>query len=171
MIDITWLVWFLIGFMAGILTCTAYMLYYGWKLHKKRAQQQTETAAKSSIEDRMKRVKEITHEQLELASAADGPQKNSLHGKSKNAAIRRMKDLDEEKTIILKSILADGHDPELTTMDEAGVISRMRLSEFMAQMGITMDPKENKSDRKIEQKGKFTVIRGGKDDGDGETVH
>jgi hypothetical protein len=116
----------------------------------------------------MKRVKEITGEQVDLARRADGPQKNSLDGKYKNGIIAQMKKLDEEKHEVLKSILADGHDPELTTMDETGVVTKMKLSEYMAYLGISVTPKQKPQSKNV---GKFTVYKGGKDDGGNNTTH
>lgn len=163
---------FVLGFLFGVSSVLGVIFHLGGKSLQKKKEELKERVKKAeSIESRMKRVKEITNEQVELAQRADGPQKNSLDGKYKNGIIREMKRLDEEKNNILKSILTDGHDPELTTIDEAGVVSRMKLSEYMAYMGIKMDPpKSNQS--KVEQIGKFTVIRGGRDDGGGNnTTH
>lgn len=162
---------FIMGFLLGLGSVLAFVMHVGNQgLKKKKAELQEKVKKAESIDARMKRVKEITAEQVELASRADGPQKNSLDGKYKNGIIKEMKRLDEEKNTILKSILSDGHDPELTTIDEAGVVSRMKLSEYMAYMGIKMDPPKQKT-TKVEQIGKFTVIRGGRDDGGDNTTH
>lgn len=163
---------FIMGFLLGLGSVLAFVMHVGNQgLKKKKAELQEKVKKAESIDARMKRVKEITAEQVELASRADGPQKNSLDGKYKNGIIKEMKRLDEEKNTILKSILSDGHDPELTTIDEAGVVSRMKLSEYMAYMGIKMDPPKSQQP-KVEQIGKFTVIRGGRDDGGGNnTTH
>lgn len=164
---------FVLGFLLGMGSVIGIVYHLGSKsLEKKKAELKERVKKAESIESRMKRVKEITAEQVDLAQRADGPQKNSLDGKYKNGIIREMKRLDEEKNDILKSILTDGHDPELTTIDEAGVVSKMKLSEYMAYMGIKMDPPKSQQP-KVEQIGKFTVIRGGlDDDGDGgETTH
>ncbi len=163
---------FVLGFLLGIGCVLGAVFHLGSKsLEKKKAELKEKVKKAESLESRMKRVKEITNEQVELAQRADGPQKNSLDGKYKNGIIREMKRLDEEKNDILKSILTDGHDPELTTIDEAGVVSRMKLSEYMAYMGIKMDPPKSQQP-KVEQVGKFTVIRGGRDDGGGNnTTH
>lgn len=160
---------FVLGMITGAAGIVSLTFYLGKRaLDKKKAEVEQNTK-KLSVSDRMKRVKDITAEQLDLARRADGPQKNSLDGKYKNGLIREMKRLDEEKNAVLKSILADGHDPELTTMDETGVVTKMLLSEYMAHMGIKMDPKPVKP--QVEQVGKFTVIRGGRDDGGNNTSH
>jgi len=158
------------GVMSGVIGTIALTLYIGARALKKRKLEQTAGPKKSSVSDRMKRVKDITTEQLELAQQADGPQKNGLDGKYKNGIIGQIKRLDEEKNELLISILEDGHDPELTTMDASGVVSQMKLSEYMAYMGIKMTPKKAEEKPKTERLGKFTVVRGGKDDG-GNTTH
>lgn len=161
------------GLLCGLLAALAIVMYIGSSSleRKKKAlleKIKNEDKRLESLESRMTRVKEITKQQLELSQQAEGPQKNSLHGKYKNTLVKEMKALDEEKTSILKSILADGHDPELTTIDQTGVVSKMKLSEYMAYLGITMEPQKSTAPTS-KQMGKFTVIRGGKDDGEGTT--
>lgn len=158
---------FLVGMICGLILAVGIVLYLGKRVLQKKTQ---EVSSKLSISDRMKRVKEISTEQLELAMRADGPQKNSLDGKYKNSMIGRLKALEEEKNDLLRSIIADGHDPELTTMNESGVVEKMKLSEYMAYMGISMTTNKQPEQPKVskprtEQIGKFTVIRGGKDGG------
>lgn len=130
--------------------------------------------ASSSLDDRMKRVREITEEQLDMLQRSDGPQKNSLDGRYKNRLNRTVKDLEEEKNDILRSILDDGHDPEITSMGPDGIVTKMKLSEFMVDNGISA-AKTTKSDKaeepKTRQVGKFTIYKGGKDDGSGSTTH
>ena len=164
--------YFVLGFIVGAVATISFTLYFGARTLKKLKEETGNTKKQLSISDRMKRVKEITNEQLELAQQADGPQKNGLDGKYKNSLTRQIKLLDEEKNNVLISILEDGHDPELTTMDSSGVVTKMKLSEYMAYMGIKMSPKSStpQSQPKTERIGKFTVVKGGKDDG-GNTTH
>ena len=104
----------------------------------------------------MTRVKAITKEQIELARQADGPQKNSLHGRYKNGIMGEIKRLEEERNDIMRSLLKDGHDPELTTIDEAGAVTRMKLSEYMTQVGIPFDkPETKKNSKSVENIGKY----------------
>lgn len=162
---------FLFGFLAGSATMITFLMHLGRKSEIKGLKEKI--AKKDSINGRLKRVKEITAEQLNLQGHASGPQKNALHGRHKNGIIGQIKALEEEKDNILRSILKDGHDPELTTMDETGTVHQMKLSEYMVYMGITMEPKEEvkPQEPKAKQLGKFTVHKGGKDDGGGETTH
>lgn len=164
---LTYLGFLLIGFVGGIIAVLSVIVNIGSKsLKDKKAQ----LIKRETLADRMKRVKEITAEQVELAQRADGPQKNGLDGKHKNSLIGRMKQLDDEKNEVLLSILNDGHDPELTTMDESGTVTSMKLSEYMAHIGIAVKPKPNTNLSKAERLSKFTVHKGGKDDG-GSTNH
>ncbi len=162
---LTVLAFFILGMISGACLTVAATVLIGKRLLKKDPKKRTE-----SVNDRMKKVKEITQEQLDLQSGAQGPQKNALHGRYKNGLIGRIKELEEQKNDILRSILADGFDPEITVMDGAGVVTTIKLSEFMAQNGITM-PTKPAPTTPTKQVGKFTVHRGGKDDGGGETVH
>lgn len=158
---------FFIGVANGVIGMIAFTLYLGHKSLKKK---QLEAPPKVSINDRIKRVKDIATEQLDLSNQSEGPQKNALDGKHKNGLIGRLKVLEEEKNEILKSILADGADPELTTVDQAGVVTQMKLSEYMTHMGISMEPKKKSpKEVKAERMGKFTVFNGGNDGGN--TTH
>lgn len=160
-----------VGFMIGFVCAVAGMVD---KQEKEEIKRLTERVKKNdSIDERLKKVKAITAEQVELQSHASGPQKNALHGKHKNGVIGRIKQLEEEKAEILRSILRDGLDPELTTIDESGVVQKMKLSEYMVFMGYKLEaekPKETPKEARARQLGKFTVYKGGKDDG-GETTH
>ena len=154
---------YLSGIISGIIATVVFTIYIGIKGMKKK-----KDADVDPIFDRMKKVKEITMEQIELQSGASGPQKNALHGKYKNGLIGRIKELEEEKNTILRSIIEDGHDPEISTVDDDGNVSKLKLSEFMAASGIKMDPKvpaNQSTESKTKNIGKFTVIKGGKDDG------
>lgn len=163
---------FVLGFLTGIVSMTyVVMLIYKRSL-------QSKSKDKPSLEERMKRVKAIADEQIDLYGRIDGPQKNALHGKHKNSLLSQLKALDEEKTSILQSILSDGHDPRLKTIDGNGVVTEMKLSEFMATMGYatqkpTIPPPAAKPSGP-ERLGKFTLYRGGKgdnDDGGNSTSH
>jgi hypothetical protein len=164
--------YFALGFIVGTIATISLAFYFEARTLKKLKEETGNTKKQPRYLNRMKRIKDITDEQLELAQQADGPQKNGLDGKYKNNLNRQIKALDEEKNNILISILEDGHDPELTTMDSSGVVTKMKLSEYMAYMGIKMPPKSppKETQSKIERIGKFTVVKGGKDDG-GDTTH
>ena len=115
----------------------------------------------SSVSDRLKRVKELTDDQLSLQSMLEIPQKNGLDGRSKNSLSREIKRMEEEKRDILTSILTDGFDPEVSVMTDAG-IEHMPLSQLMAQMGIAL-PTQDEPKTKNKERVKLTVHKGGKD--------
>lgn len=172
------LVVFMMGILTGAVGIVMLTLFLGKRAMDKKKSDSADKRV--SISSRMKRVKEITNEQLELAGIAETPQKNSLDGKYKNSLISKMKVLDEEKNNILRSILEDGYDPELTTMDSSGVVSQMKLSEYMAHMGISFkSAPKTAAEIKSEKMSKFTVYKGGReeaeedfnDDDDGGTIH
>ena len=159
-------------FILGVITGATGVITLALMMAKRsldKLKKDTETnGKKESVGSRMKKVKDITTEQLDLQSQALGPQKNALHGWFKNGINGRIKELELQKADILKSIITDGFDPEITVVDGAGVVTTIKLSEFLAQTGIVVPPKDPKSSTK--QVGKFTVHKGGKDDG-GNTTH
>ncbi len=166
------LILFLAGVLTGVSLCTILLYLIGKKLVKKVATElDNKSKSNDEIEEKLERVKAITAEQISLMRQSDGPQRNSMDGKYKNSIYSKMKILDEEKHELLKSILMAGHDPQLTTMDEDGVVEKMRLSEYMDQMGYSRTPAESK----IDKKPAFKVYDGGKfdenDDDDDGTVH
>ena len=156
------------GIISGAIGMIALTLYIGKKALSK------DRAAKKSVSERLQKVKTLTEEQLDMQATASEPQKNGLDGKYKNGLVKRVKALEEEKAEILKSILDDGFDPEVTVQAMGGGLEKMKLSEFLVQQGINFDIK-NKTQKTIEpKKNPFTIIKGGKGDdgnGDGQTFH
>lgn len=161
---------FVFGMFAGSALTVFITIHLGRRmLNKQRAagpKAVADAAPRNSVEERMKRIKDITNEQMELMQAQDHPQKNSLDGRYKNGLGAEIKALEEEKTELLISIIEDGHDPEVTTVDATGEIAKMKLSKFIADSGIKIPGKQAPKP----STGKFTVVRGGKDDG-GNTTH
>jgi ribosome-binding ATPase YchF (GTP1/OBG family) len=166
---------FMLGFVSSLITFTA----YGWHRLKK-----TEKAKKTFLEelkkradeieksmapvkDKMARVQEITKQQMDLLGMVDQPSKNSLHSKWKNGLNSQIRQLEEEKMEILKSILREGQDPVITVLNEKNERESIKLSEYMARNGFTL---ETKSEKKItdgtegepKKVGRFTVHVGGK---------
>ena len=150
-----------LGFMAGIATSLLFVLYLGRQLTLKDKEPKS---SKEAMAMKMERVREIASEQLSLQEKIIGPQKNSLDGKYKNGLNSRLKELEEEKLVLLNSILEEGHDPTITTLDETGLPVTQKLSEFMLSMGALTPPKP-KGKTKMKQLGKFTLVKGGKGDG------
>lgn len=158
------LIVFMIGLMIGCVGTIILTLEVVKRAMDKRKNDLTQASTKiESVTSRMKKVKEITNEQLDIQSATSGPQKNAMHGKYKNGLTSRLKELEEQKNAILTSIVVDGFDPEITIMDEDGTVTTTKLSEFLAQNGITIPPKGSQPPPR--PVGKFVVHKGGKDDG------
>jgi hypothetical protein len=171
------LISFVLGIILGFLVSIGVILYLGKKSLSKKLENKLESVKKAtkqieSVSERMKKVKEITNEQLGMQARATMPQKNGLDGKYKNGLISEIKRLEQEKHEILKSILKDGFDLEITTIDETGVVTSMKLSQFMADQGIVFSKEETIKEKtikeetikevKTKQVGKFTIIKGGK---------
>lgn len=176
--DITMLlVSFILGLILGFVSTVGLVLYLGKKSLSKKLESKLDslkdaTKKIESVSDRMKKVKDIVNQQLDMQAQATMPQKNGLDGKYKNGLIREIKRLEEEKHEILKSILKDGFDPEITTIDEAGVVTSIKLSQFMADQGVVVQKEDKQTIKETpKQIGKFTVYKGGRDDGGGETSH
>jgi hypothetical protein len=151
---------FIIGYILGIFTGLLLVAVYVLVMAKKSLKA---LKVDTSVKERMLKVKELTEQQLSLQQQTSMPQKNALDGKYKNGLIKEIEFLEEQKIDILKSIVKDGHDPEVTALTPEGETTRVKLSAFLAERGIDMRDNE-------QPKNKFTVIPGGKGEG-GETVH
>ena len=171
------LIAFILGFFSGALGVVIFTIIVGRHALKKHLKKvDTQEAKVESVGSRMKKVKDMTSEQLDLQGQASLPQKNALHGRYKNGVIGRIKELEGQKNDILKSIIADGFDPEITVIDETGVVTTIKLSEFLAQSGVSIPTpppasKEPTVPPSPKQVGRFMVHKGGKDDGSGNTTH
>lgn len=153
---------FIVGIVSGVLLSAVGLIYYTKKITQKFTRKQPQQSDKmSSVKERLKRVQEITQEQMDIQSYAERPQKNSLDGKYKNRSINEMERLDEEKQEILMSILRDGMDPSIGVIDDAGQVKSMKLSEYVAEYyGYNDAPIKNKQP---EVRRDFSVIKGGKE--------
>jgi hypothetical protein len=141
-------VWFVVGFFAGILSVIMYVLMKLRSLDKKAKKLNSKTQASSndkasnkltkSAKDRLIKAFEITERQLTIMGALDSPQSGPLHGKYKNTLNSELKALEQEKMDILKSVLDDGFDPKLTILNStSGEKEVILLSEFMNQYNKT----------------------------------
>ncbi len=162
---------YLSGFISGLIAMAGVVFHIGNKAlnsGKKRAKElakqiQSEDVVQAALEPRMARIKDIAKMQMDMQAAHDGPQRNAMDGKYKNSLMRQMKELEEEKVTILNSIVKDGFDPDVNVVKEDGTSHVVKLSEFLA--GYDSKGYVPKSDdSKVKQVGKFTVLKGGKDD-------
>lgn len=90
-----------------------------------------------SIKERFNKVDEMIQEQLSLMSAIDGPSRGASHSKYKGEIARRIKELEENKLAVYKTILADGIDPTLTAIVD-GDASKMKLSDAVREMELAL---------------------------------
>jgi TPP-dependent 2-oxoacid decarboxylase len=135
-----------------------------------------------SVQSRLAEVYGISQRQHELQAAADQPSKNALHSRHKNGIIGELKELEEKKHSVLKSILKDGFDPVISVLNEDGTKEEMKLSQFVARYDgidplkegelppaapVTKPEEKDEIDEEIEKgrkAGKFVVYSGGKPD-------
>lgn len=130
---------FVLGFLCGIFTLIAYGLYRVKKYDKKvknfieSLKKLTTEKSKSmqSIKKRLDQAFDITDRQLAIMGMLDMPQTSASHGKYKNQLVSELKQLEEEKMGILKSILQEGHDPSLVVLKGDGQKEVVKLSEFI----------------------------------------
>ena len=180
---------FIVGFLLGIGGALAYGGYLLRKAQKditnalgatapkdKAKVTDKEKAEYARFKPRLDRAAQITQEQAELMAQIDQPSKNALHSKFKNGLVAEAKRLEEEKTELLRSIIADGYDPEVTVQTPEGM-RRMPLTEYLASLGYDFrDAKTPATDNEAAPKaegteepavrkvGNFFVIKGGKPD-------
>ena len=91
-----------------------------------------------SIKSRFKDVEELVHEQLSLMGALDTPSSSASHSKHKSDLISRIKQIEEDKLSIYKTILADGINPTLTAIID-GDATKMTLSEAVHEMESALE--------------------------------
>jgi|GEM_PF-7021695 len=166
---------FLLGFFAGLVAATALIIGYGVykfrQLSKTRnkiigeLQKSAEEAEKrlKNVTERLNQAREITEKQFALLRQIDQPSKNALHSKWKNDLNHELRKLEEEKNELLRSILKDGYDPSITVLNASDQKETVKLSEYLARIGITKDDPTPPSDDTNGPKkvGKFTVYSGG----------
>jgi hypothetical protein len=124
MLDI--LVIFVSGMLTGSVLTAIVLTELRYRDSLKIIKKAQETAAK------LKRVKEIIEQQLNLKAFIETPQRNALDGKYKNGLIQELKVLEEEKKAIFKSVLDSGADPTITIIKSDGSKTQLKLSEFVA---------------------------------------
>lgn len=84
-----------------------------------------------SIKYRAKKAVEIFQLQQDLLGSLDQPSKNATYSRNKNTILSQIKELEEQKMDIYRSILADGVDSDMTVMTSTGEKKTMKLSEVI----------------------------------------
>lgn len=168
--------YFMLGFLTGTGSVIAYGMYSLKKItkHKDALSRQAEQTQKTkemlvaSIKDRLTKAHEMTQKQFDLLAELDMPSKNSLHSKWKNQISREVRLLEDEKVSLLKSILADGFDPEIAILNESYQKERIKLSDYLKKIDKAVGsetpppppPPEN-SGTTLKKVGRFFVYSGG----------
>ena len=96
-----------------------------------------------SVKERFKQFQELTGDQQSLLGQVDRPSAGAAHSKYKNSIIGELKFLEEKKKEILKSVLDDGFDVEITMLDMKGAKSKMKISEFLNEQSISSENTES----------------------------
>lgn len=152
---------FILGMVATLIILGVWTFFLYKKQNKEKIKVTEELdKAKSgyaSVKERLNKVRELTKVQMTLSSQVEIPQKNSLDGKFKNSFSKEVKKIEEEKAVILRSILADGYDPEVSTLGDSGT-ETMKLSQFLG----SINSKESATIVPIKKESKFSVLKGGK---------
>jgi hypothetical protein len=154
-------IYIIVGFLVGVVFFLITLYFLGGSVIKK-----------SKVYKKLSQVKDIIEKQNSLNAQISMPQKNSLDGKYKNTLISEIKLLEEEKLKLLKSILDDGYDPTISTLDSSGVVSNIKLSDLISNIAKKPEDALNSIKNtytKPQKKHAFTVIYGGKKTDD--TVH
>ena len=79
---------------------------------------------------KIERINEISQEQVAYISNLDRPNASAAHARHKNTVVSTIKQLEEEKLELFRSILKDGADPTLTVNID-GTIKQMKASELL----------------------------------------
>jgi hypothetical protein len=122
---------------------------------------------KDSIMKKLREAAGIAQIQMEMLAQLDLPSKNALHSKYKNELRFEIQDLENKKIGLLKAILAEGLDPAITILNDQGKPEEMLLSKYLAHNQARNSPPTDPNSPNARSVGKFTVIKGGKDDGKG----
>lgn len=123
-----------IGFIAGFIVNNSYKKYNIRSLLKNIKKELVlaydEGVKFGAVKLQLERINEISKIQLGYASALDRPNASAAHARHKNGVVSQMKELDEEKIAIFKSILSSGVDPMLSISID-GEIKSLRASELL----------------------------------------
>ena len=169
----------LLAFLLGALCGTSVFMLYCWfrlKEVKKTLMDQLKAktgdlgSKKDSIKDRLFRASDIAKAQMIIRSQMELPSKNATHSRYKNGLVSELQDLELKKLDLLKTVLAEGFDPTITVINEAGAQQEIPLSAYVneasgqlnASLGATPPSNDPTQPKKAS---KFILYKGGKDDG------
>lgn len=146
MLQVIGLSFMVIGAFGAGVTAT---IYYGVYLLKKsedkrqaglnelRAKATEAETAINTVKVKLKKISELTEQQLDLAANVNRPSASALHSRHKNGLNGQIKELEEQKLVLFKSILNDDKfDPTITIMTADNQKESMKLSAYLERNGI-----------------------------------
>jgi len=176
---------FLLGFLLGIVISCGFFFSYGmYQVNKMKKIKETLSAQikakaqemdekKSSIKERLVKASELANAQMAIRSQMETPSKNALHSRYKNGLVGEIQEMEAQKLDLLRTILAEGFDPMITVVNEAGAKTEMSLSAYVVEASGQLDkshgsatppPVPLNNPNQSRKAGKFVVFKGGKDD-------
>lgn len=172
---------FLAGYILGLISgFGAFIIYGTYQLSKiTKLKRNLINSVKEStralendkvlVKDRLTKAQELAKIQAELKAQAEMPSKNSVHSKYKNGLVSEIFELEKQKLEILRSIIEDGIDPVITMVDDEGSKKEITLSSYIETAQGILDSKDSSvlpgASDQPKKINKFTVLKGGKDDG------
>lgn len=96
-------------------------------------------------------INEITKEQMTIYGSLQGPSASASHSKYRNDIIAQFKELERKKREIMQKLVDQGVDPMIHTMDGAGNLNEIRMSELLktdTDIFGTTTPTDQKTPRK-----------------------
>ena len=124
-----------------------------------------------SVKYRFKMIDDKTSEQQNLLNGLKGPSAGAAVSRHRNSVISRIKELEEEKSELMRSILDDGIDPEVTILTPSGDTEKVKMSEALsmreaAKPASSFQPKNKTDPNLIRMKRRFRVVKNEDTDGD-----
>lgn len=126
-----------------------------------------------SVKERFKQFRKLTETQQDLINQVYTPSKSAAHSKFKNVLTKEIKDIENRKKDILKTILDDGIDVHMTVMDPEGKTSKMKISEILADRTPQVQKLDSKTDSKSPSNSvtKLRLVKENKDDPSNPEIH
>jgi hypothetical protein len=164
---------FLLGLLVGSGMFIGYGLYQVRKVKgskekllreiiKKTKEMETK---KNSIQERLIQASDIAKAQNELRAQAEMPSKNGLHSQYQMGLVAEIQDMEQRKLDILRTILAEGFDPSVTIINDAGGKEQQPLSAYVDNAQGMLNKHVPPPPPDAKKTGKFIIYKGGKDDG------
>ena len=168
---------FILGALFGSSAVFSYGLYQIHKIKRVKENLLGQIKAKAtemeqkkdSIKDRLIKASEIAQTQMALRAQLEMPSKNALHSRYKNGLGGELQELEQKKLDLLRTVLAEGFDPTITVINEAGAKTEVPLSSYVNDAAVALNTSLGNPpsvDPNLPKRtSKFVLYKGGKDDG------